>query len=216
MKLTLGFVGTGLLLLLLGLWVGALTYDPARAADEAYRRGDYAVAVEKYAEAAAESPDPERLAFNQAAALYRLRHFGNADQCYQSAGEHGADPRPAQADYDRGNCAFQEACTGGGSPDQGLLAQAAEHYRNCLRREQNTTGAGSLFADARHNLELAKLLQAPAAPSEQQRDSARDLLAWNDPRSGPPQEQEENPWTPKGTSPEDRAGTSPKEDLCPD
>jgi hypothetical protein len=154
-------VGLALGLVLLGLaaWSPWGTPDPAVAAQDAFRQGDYNRALAEYREAAKDSPDPGRSAHNLGATLAKLRRFAEAEQCYRCAGEAGGEGRAARAAYDRANCEIQWACANG-EPNPELLARAVEHYRACLGR--GAGGDPSLVADARHNLELAKLLQARA------------------------------------------------------
>jgi hypothetical protein len=62
----------------------------------------------------------------------------------------------ARAAFDQGNRLLREARESGDSAD--LLTRAAQQYRECLSQETNTANAGRLFADARHNLEMVRLL----------------------------------------------------------
>jgi hypothetical protein len=166
MKRTLILLTVGLALLLLGRLLFRSSDDPAAAAQAAFLRGDYAGAVTEYQRAAADTSDLGGVAHNQAAALYRLERYDDADGRYRCAAANGDALRAARADYDRGNCALRQACRGEGAPEPRLLDQAAGHFRDCLDRESKDAGDAKLFADARHNLELAKLLQTPAASQD--------------------------------------------------
>lgn len=184
MKRTAIVLAVGVALVVVAGWLFRGNDDPATQARAAYERGDYAAAIREYQRAAAECPDVGALAVNQAAALYRMERFSDADGRYQFAEANGNDLRAAQAAYDRGNCSLQQASKDGGTPDKELLDQAAAQYRACLERETAVPDAGSLFNDARHNLEIIKLLQAPP-PSQ---DVAKD----GEPEKGDSQQTAQN------------------------
>jgi hypothetical protein len=174
MKRSAIVLAVGVALMVVAGWLFRGNADPATQARAAYERGDYAMAVREYQRAAAECPDVGALAVNQAAALYRMEHFSEADGRYQFAQSNGNDLRAAQAAYDRGNCALQQVGKNEGTPDNELLDQAADQYRACLERQQSVTDAGSLFADARHNLEIIKLLQVPPPSQDQAKGGEPD------------------------------------------
>jgi hypothetical protein len=146
-------------LVALGLWLFRDGESPVAQAQEAYQRGDYATAVRAYQQAAPECADLGALAANQAAALYRLDRYGDADGRYQLAASSGDCLRAARAAYDRGNCALRQACQAGGVPDPALLDKASEQFRACLAHEAQGGEADHVFADARFNLELTKLVR---------------------------------------------------------
>jgi tetratricopeptide (TPR) repeat protein len=168
----------GLALVALSVWLYRGNDDPAATAYAAYQSGDYATAVREYQRAAPECPDLGAIAVNQAAALYHLDHYSEADGRYQFAESSGDEARAAQAAYDRGNCALRQALQGEGPPDTKLLEQAAEQFRACLSQESIAPNAGTVFADARYNLELTKLLQAPPPSANQAKENDPDK---NDP-----------------------------------
>jgi hypothetical protein len=138
--------------------------ESAAAGVAAYKAGDYARAEARFRQAEQAEPRSAGAAHNHAAALYQLARFDDADHDYQRSAE-GDELHAARADYDRGNCAFREACAEEGTADPALVERAAKHYEDCLVREGNTPPAGTLFDDARHNLELAKLILAEFAES---------------------------------------------------
>jgi Ca-activated chloride channel homolog len=73
----------------------------------------------------------------------------------------GAGPAPLAdpwAAFRRGNELLGQAQQAGMNADPAWIIQAQGQYRACLAREAATPNAGSLFDDARYNLELAKLL----------------------------------------------------------
>jgi hypothetical protein len=196
----------GLVIGLILLEVGRRLYHPAdntaAAAVDAYRAGDYATAETRFHQAEQSAPDPAVAAHNHAASLYKLRRFEDADGRYQ----HSADDEAlhtARADYDRGNCAFNEACREEGTADADLLEQAAKHYETCLAREGSTSVAGSLFDDARHNLELTKLILAESAETKSPNNNGDDP-----PEPKESQAAKDDPFAPANAAhpPEDQAG----------
>jgi tetratricopeptide (TPR) repeat protein len=154
--------------------------DPALLANAAYSEGDYARAAKQYERAERANPDKPELASNEAAALYRLQRFSEAENRYRTAAEKADDLRAARAEYDRGNCAVSLACKAGEHADPTLLTEAAQHYRACLDK-QDAVGDDSLFRDARHNLELTKLLQGRDKPQDPFQD-----LSWRQNRATDP------------------------------
>jgi tetratricopeptide (TPR) repeat protein len=157
MKRTTFVLTAGLGLLALAQWLRGGSGGATAAANAAYRRGDYSQALEGYQKAVQQGEDAATATYNQGAALYRLRQYADAEGRYGSAA--GADAlHAARSAFDRGNCLFQAGLRGKGGFDGPMLAQASRHYRECLRHEADCPEADKLFADARHNLELAKLL----------------------------------------------------------
>jgi hypothetical protein len=150
--------------------------DAGAAGSAAYAAGDFAAAEARFREAEQTTPQPALAAYDRAAALYRLRRFDDADHSYERSADDAA-LHAARAHYDRGNCAFSKACQDEGTADPDLLEQAARNYEACLAREEATASAGTLFDDARHNLELTRLILDEFA-EEDKDPSAAD-------RSGP-------------------------------
>jgi hypothetical protein len=139
--------------------------DPLRAAEEAYRAGDYARAAALYAQAAKVGSDPGHATFNCAAALYCQGKFDEASQDYQATRATGNDTRTARAHYDLGNCALRQACATKDRPDAALVHRAVAHYQACL---DHTAKADleepTLVAHARYNQALARKLLQPNEP----------------------------------------------------
>jgi hypothetical protein len=154
----------GLLLLEAGRRLCRPADEAAAAGTAAYQAGDYTRAEARFRQAEQSAPQSASAAHNHAAALYQLRRYDDADHTYERSAE-GDALHAARADYDRGNCAFREACAEEGTADPALLQRAVGHYETCLAREGDTPPAASLFDDARHNLELAKLILAEFAES---------------------------------------------------
>jgi tetratricopeptide (TPR) repeat protein len=122
-----------------------------RRGNEAYARKDYAAAVALYAQAEAQATDPGHVAFNKAAALYEQGEFRQAERSYRCALEGAAEPRRSQARYGLANSLVRQSRELGPK----ALREAILLYDQCLRENDNDP---DLATDARHNLELAKLL----------------------------------------------------------
>jgi hypothetical protein len=174
MKRAAIILAAGLGLVALSLWLFRGGENPVAQAQEAYQRGDYATAVRAYQQAAPDCADLPALAANQAAALYRLDRYGDADGRYRLAESSSDSLRAARAAYDRGNCALRQACQASGAPDPALLDRAAEQFRACLALEPQNGDADQVFADARYNLELAKLVRNSTLDNGAESDTAKN------------------------------------------
>jgi Ca-activated chloride channel family protein len=152
--------------------------DLVRQGNASYQRDDFGGAVEKYAAAEDRITDPGLVAFNEAAALYRQagqlestpRRTGlyrEAELHYRRCLEDAQGPRRAEALYGLGNSLLQQAATRGAEACQ----EAARAYDLCLAVEGT---APDLAADARHNLELAKLLGLQAKNHKKERNSEQE------------------------------------------
>ncbi|MCI0681261.1 MAG: VWA domain-containing protein [Gemmataceae bacterium] len=152
--------------------------DLVRQGNAAFERREFDEALERYAEAAPASADPGLIAFNQAAALFRLGRFDEAAAWYQRCLEDGAIPpaRRARANYDLGAALIRA-----GSDDRGRLEHAIAALRRCL----DSGAATDLRADARHNLELAKWLWLKAKPAQ----TSQSADANQDPSNQGPEKQ---------------------------
>jgi tetratricopeptide (TPR) repeat protein len=144
----------------------------------AYARGDYAAATALYEQAGDRTTDPGLVAFDLAAAQYRLALASDADrmrlareaeQSYRCCIEPG-DARRARALYGLGNALLLRA----GDRDADALKAAVESYRQCLAE---TNLDESLADDARHNLERARLLllQIPPSAGHSKDESSGDV-----------------------------------------
>src|SRR5262245_61040712 len=107
-------------------WLARGPVDPAASVYHAYRARDCRTALARYEEAEQSGHNPVLMVHNQAAALYRMDQFGDAQARYQRAGE------DARRNYDRGNCVLRNACRSSGAPDRELLLRAQELYEECL------------------------------------------------------------------------------------
>jgi tetratricopeptide (TPR) repeat protein len=164
MKRVLPGLLIGLALLAAGRHLRSPGDSLAVEGNAAYAHGDFVTAADRYAQASSSASDPALVAHNYAAALYRQGRFDEADHQYEQSAVGGL--RTARAEFDRGNCALAQAAHGD-STDRALVLKAAEHYRTALQQEGALPQSGQLFADARHNLELAKRLLADEHESTQ-------------------------------------------------
>lgn len=130
--------------------------DLLRQGDDAYRRADFEAALRYYEQAEALTQDPGQVAFNKAAALYRLERYKEAVECYRRCLEDDSAPadRQARAFFDLGNATLRQA-----GDDAGQLAHAVKAYRAALHLAESDAP----WRDgARNNLELALLRLAKA------------------------------------------------------
>jgi tetratricopeptide (TPR) repeat protein len=122
-----------------------------RRANAAFRTGDAEAAEKLYAAAEERTADPGLVAFNRAAILFERGLFREAEKHYDRVLDDAVCPaaRAAKAWYNRGTCLVRR----GGSTSV---------YRSAIACFEHTLDSAAadepLKADARHNLELAKLL----------------------------------------------------------
>src|ERR1700687_3126837 len=140
-----------LALVLIGAAPTANVEDLLRQGNQAFARKDYAAAVALYIRAEPHAIDPGHVAFNKAAALYEQGEFRQAERAYRCALEGAVEPRLSQARYGLGTCLVRQ----GRELGPNALREAVILYEQCLRQEDIDP---DLATDARHNLELAKLL----------------------------------------------------------
>jgi tetratricopeptide (TPR) repeat protein len=142
--------------------------DLVRQGNAVFARGDFAGAVELYARAAERTLDPGLVAFNEAAALYQLGRYRDAELHLRRCQEDAAGSRRARVLYNLGNCLVQQAR----GRNAQRLRQAIRNYEQCLELEDIEP---ELAADARHNLEVARLLlQKAHSARENQSDSSEE------------------------------------------
>lgn len=173
----------------LALVSAAPSTDPAelvRQGNAALDRADYAAAVDFYARAEERITDPGLVSFNKGTALYRLGRFREAELHFRRCREDATGPRLARVHYDLANCLLREAQ----GKDTAALAEAIRLYSQCLTAAEADP---TLAADARHNLEVAKLLWLEARankdkPDERDpndgADNSKPPPKGNDPRPG--------------------------------
>jgi Ca-activated chloride channel family protein len=150
---------TVLALLLVSAGPERAPQELVRAGNAAFLGGNFDRAVKCYEDAEERGTDPGLIAFNKAAALYRLQRYREAELHYRRCLEDplAAPLRRARASYDLANCLVKR-----GPEDQTLLREALDRYRQCLTLKP---ADADLLKDARHNLELATLLWIEARKS---------------------------------------------------
>jgi hypothetical protein len=140
--------------------------------------------------------------------LWLLRGTNNLGLSAQESPAKGqGDLEAARADYERGNQDLQQSRQPDGSANVERLAGAADSFRACLTKEGTVKDSGSLFKDARHNLELTKLLLAQAG---------RPDLAGTDP-APPPDAQKQAEASAQANASNQSPGRpkEPEPDCCP-
>jgi tetratricopeptide (TPR) repeat protein len=176
-------------------WSSAPTpEDYVRQGNAAFDRADYQAAVDLYSKAEDRTTDPGMVAFNKAAALYRLAAQPDndsrraalnreAEQSYRRCLEDADGPRQAQALYGLGNSLLQQ-----GDRGADVLREAVRCYERVLAHP-DVAAVPDLADDARFNLELAKLLllQAPAGNPNKPNDPNSDENKDKDPPRPPDQ-----------------------------
>jgi tetratricopeptide (TPR) repeat protein len=132
-----------------------------RTGNAAVARGDWPAADALFAAAEERTADPGLVAFNRAAVFFHRRQFDQAEQHYtRSLDDRDAPPaRRAKALYNRGVCLLKQ----GGLTK---LRTAIDSFERCLAAAADDA---ALTADAKHNLELAKLLWAEARAKERKK-----------------------------------------------
>jgi tetratricopeptide (TPR) repeat protein len=150
-----------------------------RRANEAFRAGDTDAADKLYTAAEERTADPGLVAFNRAAILFDRGQFREAEKHYERVLDDAACPaeRAAKAWYNRGTCLLRR----GGTMSVYRSAVA------CFEHTLNSAAADEpLKADARHNLELAKLLW-----NEERKKAAKPEE--ESPNKQPPPEEDRQP-----------------------
>ncbi len=177
-----------------------------RAANAAFGRGDADAAEGLYAAAAERAGDPGLVAFNRAAVAFGRGKFREAELLYARTLDDPACPpeRRARAWFNRGTCLVRR----GG--DAAAFRSAVACFERCLLA---APADPALAADARHNLELAKLLWAeerkklatpPKANSTPPEDDDRP------PKPPEPDRQQPPPETDPGTKPDAATPPTPR------
>jgi Ca-activated chloride channel family protein len=123
--------------------------DLLERGNAAFAREEYETALGYYRQAEARIADPGLLAFNEAATLYKLGRYREAEIHYWLARQDAAGARLARVLYDLGNAVFQQA----GRQDAPLLQRAVGFYEECLTHND---AEPELLANARFNLQLAR------------------------------------------------------------
>jgi len=147
--------------------------DLIRRANDAFRVGDTETADKLYALAEELTADPGLVSFNRGAVLFERKNYRGAELYYTRVLDDAECPpeRAAKAWYNRGTCLLRR---------EGSMSV----YRSAIACFEHTLDSPAadepLKADARHNLELAKLLWNEARKKEADKKS---------PNEPPPEEQ---------------------------
>jgi tetratricopeptide (TPR) repeat protein len=140
-----------------------------RRANDAVGRKQYGEALKLYDRAEERATDPGLVAFNEGVALYQQGDYAQAEVRFRLARQDATGRRQLWATYDLAASLVQAA----GDSDAARLAEAVGLFDDCMRHD----GADErLAADARHNMELAKMLwvQAKARPAPNKDRSPQD------------------------------------------
>ena len=152
-----------------------------RQANAAFAREDFDEANRLYEAAEVVSADPGLVAFNRGAVLFNSQRYAEAAKYYHLVLNDAACPpeRAAKAWYNRGTCLLRQS---------GATTAVYRSAIACLERAFDSDAAdAALKANARHNLELAKMLWNDARKKENRQDNPNNDLPPEDPRSEPPQ-----------------------------
>jgi tetratricopeptide (TPR) repeat protein len=150
--------------------------DLVRQGNAVFARGEFETALSFYERAEDLTLDPGLVAFNKAVALYQLGRYRDAELHYRRCREDAEGARLPRLLYGLANCLAQQS-RGTSLP---LLREAIELYLQCLQQEETDS---VLRDDARHNLEVARLLWLQAKRSRESSSSAEE-----DPANDPPRE----------------------------
>lgn len=169
---------------LAGLAAGSLpavssSDELVRRANAALRQGDLAAAERLYAAAAELATDPGLVAFNRGAAAFARGDFREAEVLYAQVLADAECPpeRAARAWFNRGTALLRRGGTAA------VYRSAVACFERCL---ESPAADAPLRADARFNLELAKLLWDQARRAEGRRDSPNSNPPPEDPDRDPP------------------------------
>jgi Ca-activated chloride channel homolog len=164
-------LAAGLIVLLASAGTPPDAVPLVREGNAAFAAGDYLGALGFYEQAEAGATDPGMVAFNRAAACYRLGRFAEAVAGYRQCldDDQIAGARRARAHYDLGTALVKQS----GATSAPLLRQAVSAFRACLAQPDLEA---DLRADARHNLELAQMLwlKARAAHPDDPQENGGD------------------------------------------
>jgi len=192
---------------------GTAPEDLLRAGNAAFRAGQSDEADRLYAAAEERATDPGLVAFNRAAVLFQKGEFREAELLYARTLSDAECPpdRAAKAWYNRGTALLRR----GGSA--AVFRSAVACLEQCL---ESPAADAPLRADARHNLELAKLLWDQARRAEAKPNTPNQDLPPEEAQSDPPASRPSEP-APSSEKPEAKtgterpAGTAPKSEPTP-
>jgi tetratricopeptide (TPR) repeat protein len=174
-----------------------------RRANEAFRAGDAEAADKLYAAAEERTADPGLVAFNRAAILFERGLFREAEKHYDRVLDDAVCPadRAAKAWYNRGTCLLRR----GGSMSV---------YRSAIACFEHTLDSAAadepLKADARYNLELAKLLW-----NEERKKAAKPEEESPNKKLPPEEDKQPRPEPDKLGGPDQQGGTDQQSGTTP-
>jgi tetratricopeptide (TPR) repeat protein len=177
-----------------------------RQANAAFLRGDIDNADRLYSAAEELTSDPGLVAFNRAAVLFQKGAFREAELEYDRVLGDAARPagRAAKAWYNRGTCLLRR----GGSAT--VYRYAIRDLERCL---ESTAADEPLKADARYNLELAKILWNEIRKATSKPDTPNENPPPEESQSNPPPRpygNDQQPGVPE-TGDGDKTGTNSKQ-----
>jgi Ca-activated chloride channel family protein len=181
-----------------------------RQGNDAFERGQNREALRFFEQAEDRAPDPALVAFNKAAALYRLERFEEAALHYQRCLEDNTIPaeRRSRALFQMGNAYLQESK----GVSRSHLEKALDAYRFCLNMQATS---GDIRSDARHNLELARLFWLKTIPNPSDPPRNDDLTPPRDKSMSPHLKKEER-GNGTGDAKSDEAGSRETTDFGKD
>ena len=168
-----------------------LPEDLIRRANAAYLAGDGETAESLYAAAEERTGDPGLVSFNKAAVQFQKGDFHAAEVNYARTLEDKACPaeRAAKAWFNRGTCLLRRGGTAS------VYRSAIACYDRCL---ESAAADAPLKADARKNLELAKLLWIEANKKAAKPDSPNESTQEDPPPEPPPSKNGSEPGSENG------------------
>jgi len=146
------------LLMLLSLSAAAPSHASITSADEAYKRGDYAVAAKEYAAAAQQDPQKPTLAYNAGTAAYRAGEYQQAAQAFQqsiSRSPSGDSKRLADqqdAYYNLGNTLYRT----GQKTEEKSPQQTIENWTQAVKAYDTALQLRAGDADSKYNRDFVK------------------------------------------------------------
>jgi len=177
--------------------------DTIRLANAAYLAGDLDRAESLYVAAEERTGDPGLVAFNRAAVQFQKGEFAAAEANYARVLEDAACPadRAARAWFNRGTCLLRRGTS------VAVYRSAIACFDKCL---DSAAADAPLKADARKNLELAKLLWIEANKKAAKPETPNDPAPEERPNEPPPA-------TSNGKEPQDNpsGATGPKKETRP-
>ncbi|MGB9499014.1 MAG: tetratricopeptide repeat protein [Dissulfuribacterales bacterium] len=141
--------------------------DPAglvKQGNAAFSAGKYDAALKAYDEAAVDVPESPQIHFNVGAAYYQKGDYAKAKDAWEKAALTSKDiTLEAKADFNLGNCAYQEAKRQQDSDLKKAIdacTQSIGYYQQAvdLLQNQKTANDASLKKEAAENLEMVRLV----------------------------------------------------------